>query len=555
MYYEELANIYSELGKTTKRLEKVDIISEFLKKVSKDELSKVIYLLQGKIYADWENFKLGISQRLILKVINQATGIPANKIEDLWKKKGDLGKVAEELIRTKHQRTLSSKKLTLNKVYDNLRKLSSFEGEGTVGKKVSIVTELLSNADSEEAKYIINTVVGDLRVGVAAGIIRDSIAKAFYKDVKEIEENYNLSVDYGKIAELSKEGKLELSLTPGKPVKLMLAIKVEDVEEAFKAVGKPAQCEYKLDGFRLQCHFDGKKISLFTRSMENVTRQFPDVVKYLKENVKGKNYILDSEVVGLSKQGRYLPFQKISQRIRRKYDIEKTAKDFPVELNIFDVMYYNGKNLMNESLIKRRKIIEKIVKEEKGRIILTKKLITDDKDKVNKFYNGALAAGTEGLMVKNLQSSFKPGRYVNGWVKLKPILEPLDLVITGAIWGEGKRSNWLSSFIVSCRKGDEYLEIGKVGSGVKEKNEGVTFSDLTKTLKKLIIKSSGKNVEIEPKVIVQVSYEEIQKSPTYNSGFALRFPRINVLRDDKGLIDVDSLERIKRIYRNQRGQK
>ena len=535
MYYEELANIYSELGKTTKRLEKVDIISEFLKKVSKDELSKVIYLLQGKIYADWENFKLGISQRLILKVINQATGIPANKIEDLWKKKGDLGKVAEELIRTKHQRTLSSKKLTLNKVYDNLRKLSSFEGEGTVGKKVSIVTELLSNADSEEAKYIINTVVGDLRVGVAAGIIRDSIAKAFYKDVKEIEENYNLSVDYGKIAELSKEGKLELSLTPGKPVKLMLAIKVEDVEEAFKAVGKPAQCEYKLDGFRLQCHFDGKKISLFTRSMENVTRQFPDVVKYLKENVKGKNYILDSEVVGLSKQGRYLPFQKISQRIRRKYDIEKTAKDFPVELNIFDVMYYNGKNLMNESLIKRRKIIEKIVKEEKGRIILTKKLITDDKDKVNKFYNGALAAGTEGLMVKNLQSNFKPGRYVNGWVKLKPILEPLDLVITGAIWGEGKRSNWLSSFIVSCRKGDEYLEIGKVGSGVKEKNEGVTFSDLTKTLKKLIIKSSGKNVEIEPKVIVQVSYEEIQKSPTYNSGFALRFPRINILRDDKGL--------------------
>ena len=555
MYYEELANIYSELGKTTKRLEKVDIISEFLKKVSKDELSKVIYLLQGKIYADWENFKLGISQRLILKVINQATGIPANKIEDLWKKKGDLGKVAEELIRTKHQRTLSSKKLTLNKVYDNLRKLSSFEGEGTVGKKVSIVTELLSNADSEEAKYIINTVVGDLRVGVAAGIIRDSIAKAFYKDVKEIEENYNLSVDYGKIAELSKEGKLELSLTPGKPVKLMLAIKVEDVEEAFKAVGKPAQCEYKLDGFRLQCHFDGKKISLFTRSMENVTRQFPDVVKYLKENVKGKNYILDSEVVGLSKQGRYLPFQKISQRIRRKYDIEKTAKDFPVELNIFDVMYYNGKDLMNESLIKRRKIIEKIVKEEKGRIILTKKLITDDKDKVNKFYNGALAAGTEGLMVKNLQSNFKPGRYVNGWVKLKPILEPLDLVITGAIWGEGKRSNWLSSFIVSCRKGDEYLEIGKVGSGVKEKNEGVTFSDLTKTLKKLIIKSSGKNVEIEPKVIVQVSYEEIQKSPTYNSGFALRFPRINILRDDKGLSDVDSLERIKRIYRNQRGQK
>src|SRR3989344_4940031 len=556
MHYKELVEVYSKLEKTTKRLEKVDIISEFLKKTDRGDLSKVINLLQGKVYASWEDLKLGMNERLILKVINQSTGISQDKVENLWKKKGDLGKVAEELMKNKPQMTLMSKKLTLDKVYENLRKLSELEGEGTVGRKVSLVAELLSNANSEEAKHIVNTVMGNLRVGVASGIIRDSIAKAFDRDAKEIEDNYNLCVDYGIVAELCREGKLELNLTPGKPIKLMLAIKVDNIKDALKAVDKPAQCEYKIDGFRLQCHFDGKKINLFTRRMENVTKQFPDVADHLKNNVNAKSYILDSEVCGISKEGRYLPFQNISKRIKRKHYIEKMARDFPIELNVFDVMYYNGNSLMDEPLIKRRKILEKIIKEKKGKIILTKKLVSDDENKIKEFYDEALAAGTEGLMVKNLQSGFKPGRYVNGWVKLKPIMEPLDLVITGAVWGEGKRSKWLSSFIISCKHEDGYLEIGKVGSGVKEKNEGVKFSELTKELKKLIINEKGKYVEIKPKIIIEVAYEEIQKSPSYSSGYALRFPRI--LRDrtvDKGLSDVDSLERIKKIYKNQRGQK
>ena len=180
------------------------------------------------------------------------------------------------------------------------------------------------------------------------------------------------------------------------------------------------------------------------------------------------------------------------------------AKEYPVELNIFDIMYYNNENLMNEPLSKRRKILEKIVKEKKGKIVLTKKIITDDENKVKKFYDEALKDGTEGLIVKNLESSFKPGRYVNGWVKLKPTLEPLDLAITGATWGEGKRSDWLSSFIVSCKDDDKFLEIGRVGSGAKEKNEGVKFSELTKELKKLIIKSSGKEVLVKLLIILDL---------------------------------------------------
>mgnify|MGYP001589180374 FL=1 len=552
MYYEELVNIYSRLEKTTKRLEKTEIISEFLKKANKEELIKITNLLQGKFYADWEELKSGVSERLVLKSINQATGISQDKIEDLWKKKGDLGKVAEELIKNKQQTTLTRKKLTLEKVYENLRKLSEFEGGGTVNKKVSLVSELLSNSNSEEARHIVNTVIGDLRVGVAAGIIRDSIAKAFNKDVKEVEDNYNIRMDYGKIAELCKEGKLELNLTPGKPIKLMLAIKAENIEEAFDAVGKPAQCEYKLDGFRLQCHFDGKEIKLFTRSMENVTKQFPDVVKYLKENVKGKSYILDSEAAGISKEGKYMPFQNISQRIKRKYDIEKMAGNFPVELNIFDVIYYNGKNLMNETLENRRELLEKIVDEKKGKIVLTKKIISDNEKKVKKFYDEALKSGTEGLMIKNLQSNFRPGRYVNGWVKLKPVSEPLDLVITKCLFGEGKRAGWLSSFTLACKYEDKLLEVGKMSTGIKEKGEETTYKKMTDLIKPSIKEQIGRQAILNPEIIVEVGYEEIQKSPTYDSGFALRFPRFIKLRPDKNVSEINTLSEIKHFYENQK---
>ena len=434
------------------------------------DIRKVVYLLKGSIYAQWEGDKLGVSERLIIKIISESSGINQSEIEKLWKKLGDLGKVAEEVLGNKKQSTLSSKKLTLKKVFENLRKLSSFEGSGTVSKKISLVVELLNNANPLEARYIVNTIVNDLRVGVASGVIRDSIAKAFDKDADEVENVYNLTTDYGETAELAMQNKMHGNLTPGKPIRLQLAIRTESIEEALKAVGKPAQCEFKIDGFRLQIHFDGRETKLFTRSMENVTKQFPDVVKTVTGNVKGQDFILDSEVVG-HKDEIYLPFQNISQRIKRKYDIENTAKNFPVEVDIFDVVYHNGKNLMNSPLSERRKLLEKIVNQKSVKIILTRKIISGNEEEIERFYSEALQRGTEGLMLKNLEGAYKPGRYVNGWVKLKPVMEPLDLVITKAEWGEGKRSDWLSSFTVSCKKGEEFLEMGKVGSGVKEKNE------------------------------------------------------------------------------------
>ncbi|MEK6952412.1 MAG: ATP-dependent DNA ligase [Nanoarchaeota archaeon] len=556
MEYKKLVGVYDKLEKTTKRLEKRDIIAEILRECKEDELDKVVYLLQGRVFPQFDERKIGMSSRLILKVISKVSGETVNEIEKQWKKIGDLGEVAAFLVQKKKQATLKSgSKLTIHKVFGNLLKLSELEGEGTVGRKIDLVSELIANASPVEAKFIIRTVLEDLRVGVAEGVLRDAIALAYNVDVKTVEKAFDVLVDYGEVAKRAKEKKLSgLGLVIGRPFKVMLAIKVNNIEEAFDEVGKPALFDYKLDGFRVTIHKSNDKIKLFTRKMEEVTKQFPEVIYLIKENVKAKKCILDSEFVGYDKKtGKYLPFQNISQRIKRKYDIENTAKKFPVEINVFDILNYEGKDLKDEKQLERRNLLEKIIKEKDKKIVLTKKLITDDVSKAKEFFEESLKAGNEGLIAKKLDAVYQPGRRVGGWVKLKSVMDNLDLAIIGAEWGRGKRVGFLSSFVLGCKKGNEFLECGMIGTGIKEKSEeGVSFKQLTKLLKPLINKEEGRKVKIKPKIIIEVGYEEIQKSPTYNSGYALRFPRVLRLREDKPLSEIVDLKQIEKLYRGQR---
>jgi len=556
MDYKEISEVYEKLESTSSRLEKTKIVSDFLRKIHKDELKDIIYLLEGRIFPAWDERKIGFSSRSMLKAISVASGHSFEKVESLFNKKGDLGIVAEELMKNKRQATFHSKKLIVKDVLENVRKLAELEGAGTVNKKVGLVTELLGNATPEEAKYAVKTVLENLRVGVSEGIIRDSIAEAFNIDVNEIEKIGDYNADYGEVAVLAKEGNLEsIKLKPGIPFKLMLALPAENAKKVFEDLGKIVQFEYKLDGFRMTIHNDGKKIVLFTRRLENVTKQFPDVIEIAKKHINGKNYIVDCEAVGFDKdKKKYLPFQNVSQRIKRKYDIEQMAKKFPVELNVFDVIYHNGKNLMSTPLKERRELLEKIIDEKKWNIVLTKKLVTDDEKKVGNFFNDALENAMEGLMAKNYEGNYVPGRYVKGWMKLKNVLEPLDVVIVGAEHGEGKRAGWLTSYIIAIKKGDEFKEIGKVSSGVKEKEANLTYWKMTQMLNPLIIKGSekGKSVRVKPKIIIEVTYEEIQKSPKSSSGWSLRFPRVIRLRNDKPLSEISDIEMVKRIHNSQR---
>ena len=555
MRYTELSKLYDQLASTTKRLEKTEIIANFLKKTKKDDLENVVCLLNGRVFPLWDNRKIGFSSRLLIRAISSATGSSVSNIEKELNKLGDLGDVAELEISRKSQKTLFSEILTVKKVADNIRKLSELEGSGSVDRKIGLVAELITNSNKVEAKYISRTVLEVLRVGIADGIIKDAIAKAFDQDIKIVEEAFDILADHGEVALLANENKLgDVKLKPGRPLKLMLAVLSKSVEEGFSAVGTPAALEYKYDGFRMQIHNDGKKISLFTRGMEDVTKQFPDVVEAAKK-IKGKNYIVDCEVVGYDpKTNKYLPFQKISQRIRRKYDTVEMAKQFPVEINAFDLIYYEGKKLLGKRFEDRRSLLRKKIKETPKKIVLSKLLITDDDKKVQKFFKESIKAGHEGLMFKSLDAPYKPGRYVGYIAKLKEVMDALDLVVVKSEWGEGKRASWLTSYTVACKDGDNFLEVGKVSTGLKEKfEEGDldNFENMTSELKKLVISQKGKVVVVKPQIVVEVSYEEIQKSPTYTSGYALRFPRILQVRFDKPLNEIATINNVEELYKNQ----
>jgi DNA ligase-1 len=561
MKYEKLAELYEALSSTTKRLEKTEILSKFLGNL-KEEDRDVLYLLLGRIYPEYDAREIGVSSQLAIKAISKATGISPEIVVKEWKSIGDLGKVAEKLIKTKKQSTLNKKENTTEKIIENLRKLPVLVGKGTVDKKISLITELLASASPVEALYLIRTLIGDLRIGIQESTIRDAMASAFFKnddDAPEYIQNaLDKSNDIAKVFELVKKGKLkdvqDVQLQIDKPIKVMLAQKAKTIKEGFEIVGKPCAIEYKYDGFRLVIHKKHNDVKLFTRSLEDVTKQFPEVAEYVKKYVKGESFILDSEAVGFNKKTKeYKPFQEISQRIKRKYDIEKLQEELPVEVNVFDLLYYNGKSLLDEPFEKRAKLVREIVKNQPYKIISSKMIITDDEKKAEEFYRQALKNRQEGIMMKNLKATYQPGRRVGHMLKIKPEERDLDLVITGAEYGTGKRSGWMSSFILSCREGDKYLEIGKMGTGIKEKEElGMSFKELTDKLKPLIIQEKGKEVEIKPKIVLSVSYQEIQKSPTYNSGFALRFPRFTALRPDKFPSEANTLDDIKKDFEKQK---
>ncbi len=657
MEYGELADYYRKLEETSQKTEKTKIVSELLEKTPPEDIEQITQLLMGRAFPSWSEEVIGIASNLMIKAISKAYGMRDDEIIKKWKETGDLGTVAEEFSKKKRQTALFQKSLPVAKVYSNLQKIATFEGQKSQEKKLILITELLSLGKPIEAKFIVRTVLSDLRVGVAEGIIRDAIAKAFFADIywkatlfqksskgirferlledtegktiisedkimddlkakngkvignflnrnriivrtadeiksiktffrKElgadfvfvddtelgnsikksiidaVEEAYELTNDYGIVAKTAeKSGEKELSHLEMKvmvPIKVMLAKKAETVDEAFSIVGTKAALEYKYDGFRMQIHKKENHVMIFTRRLENVTDQFPDVVSYVLEGVSAKECIIEGETVGYdAKTDRMLPFQKISRRIRRKYDISKTAKEIPVMVNLFDIIYLEGKMLIKTPFHERRKKLVSIIKELPDKLVVAKQIVTEDKKAAQEFYKESLAVGNEGVMFKNLDAPYKPGSRVGYMVKLKPIMDTLDLVIVGAEWGKGKRSGWLSSFTLACRDDEtgEFLTIGKMGTGIKEKQEsGMSFEELTEMLKEHILSETKNEARIAPFLVVEVAYEEIQKSPSYTSGYALRFPRLINVRADRGVDEANALSRVDELFQRQRGK-
>jgi len=556
MDYSKICEVYGELENTSKGLEKTKILANFLAKIENNP--GYIYLLQGNVFADYDNRELGISHQLAIRAIGKAAGLLDSEVIKEFKELGELGLAAESIIKkNKKQTALFSSKLNIEKVFKNLKKLAKIEGKGTVETKIGLIIELLHSSTPIEAKYVIRTVLGDLKVGVGSGILRDSITEHCFKPKNleekkkwagKVQEAYDKATDFAEVFEKACKKELnKIELEPGKPVKVMLFPKAHDVSDAFRIIGKPAAFEYKYDGFRVMINKDKEgKIKVFTRRLEEVTKQFPEIVRFVSSNIKGKSFIIDAEAVGYdAKTKKYTAFQAISQRIRRKYGINEMSKEFPIELEIFDIIYYEGKNLIETPFGKRRKLIEKIVHEEPYHISLAKQIITENEKEVEKFYKAAIEDNQEGLMGKSLEAPYKPGARIGHAVKIKPEDNDFDLVITGAEWGTGKRGEWITSFDLSCNDDGELKEIGKVGTGLKEKpEEGLSFPEMTEMLKKIIVSEEGRKITVKPKIVVMVQYQNIQKSPTYTSGYALRFPRIKRLRPDRGINDIATIEEV-----------
>jgi DNA ligase-1 len=565
MDYSILVDYYEKLEKVSAKLKKTEILAELFKKAEAQELPKIVLLVQGIVYPKFTQLELGIATQMMIKAISRASGFKPEEIETKFARLGDLGLVAEECAKMRKQVTLLTKKLTVDFVFENLRKLATITGEGSQERKLSLIVELLVSAKPKEARYMVRTILGELRVGVAEGLIRDAIVKAFLfregmskedveKATEAVDYAWNILSDFGEVAKIAKEKGIEglkkAKVQLGKPIQVMLGEKAESIEEVIKEFGKIA-CEYKYDGMRAEIQKKGDEIWIYTRRLEDVTKQFPDLVELCKKGILAKECVVEGEALAINpKTGLPLPFQVLSQRIHRKYDIEKMIKEIPVQINLFDIVYLDGKELFDKPFIERRKILEKIVKTIPGKLQLAKQIITDDVKVAEKFYKEALEAKQEGLMLKVLSSPYVFGRHVGTMYKIKPIMETLDLVVVGATWGEGARAKWLTSFELACRDPDtgKLLKCGMMSTGLTEEE----YQQMTEMLKPLIIEEKGKNVKVKPKIVIEVGYQEIQKSPNYESGFALRFPRF--IRDrtpDKSPEEADTIDRLKALFESQ----
>lgn len=566
MLYSSLAGVYEDLEKSSERLKKTDILANLMRKADDEDLRMIVLLAQGKTFPAWAEEEIGISGLLMAKVISMATGFPVDEVSKLYREIGDYGLVAEKLCARKRQKTLFQVPLSIEKVFTNIRKLASVEGKGSQDIKFRIVSELISSAKPSEAKFIVRTVLGDLRVGVAQGVVRDSIVAAFLangRELKECKEEVNavewawfLRPDYSEVAIIAKNkglsGLKKARLRIGSPYHVLLADKAPDLKTALESFEK-VSLEFKYDGARIIIHKKADKLWLFTRRLEDITKQFPELKPMVMKAVKATDCVIEGEMLGIDRNtGEPMPFQLISQRIRRKYDIGRLVNEIPVQVNLFDVVYADGKDFFDAPLSERRSMLEQLIKPIPGKFQLAEMLVTKNLKQAQAFYQKALDAKQEGVMVKNMDASYQPGRRVGYWLKVKPIMETLDLAITGATWGTGKRAGALSSFVLACRTDDGFEECGMMGTGIKEKSEeGLSFEQLTEMLKPHIIGETPERVDIKPSLIVEVAYEEIQKSPTYSSGYALRFPRIVKMRPDKGPDEADDLRRLQTLFSAQ----
>ncbi len=576
MRYQEIVDIYADIQATTSRLQITSHLEGLFRRTPPGIIDKVVYLTQGVLYPDFVGIELGLAEKLAFKALVQASGLKDEAIQRVWLEKGDIGLVAEQVLSKRRQRPLTQEPLTVEKVYHNLEGIARAAGSGSQEVKIRLLADLLNDAKPAEAKYILRTVVGKMRLGVAEMTILDALAQAFATkaDRSRVEAAYNVCSDLGRVArtlaEKGLQGLEEIRLQVGIPVRAMLTERVPTLEEIFEKLHRCA-LEYKYDGLRVQAHINSREIKLFSRRLENITEQFPDLQKALRAQFKEREGIVEGEAVPVDPSGAFLPFQAVSQRRGRKYDIERMAEEVPVVLQLFDCLLLEGKDLMGKPYTERRRRLEGVIREDEKVQVATNR-ITDNAKEADDFFTLALGAGCEGLVAKNLESGYEPGARGWNWIKYKrdyksEMSDTVDLVLVGAFAGRGRRAGTYGALLMAAYdpEANRYPTVTKLGTGFDDE----TLFKLPERFKPYLLGAKHPQVEskmeadfwFEPKLVLEVRGAEITLSPMHTcawdavkkgTGLAIRFPRFTGRwREDKSPQEATSAKEILQMYRKQ----
>jgi DNA ligase-1 len=578
--YAVIADAYEKIEATTKRLEMTDLLVSLLKDTPKEVIDKVAYLTQGKIYPDFIGVEIGVAEKLAVKALARASGRKESEVQENLKKSGDVGETAQVFVSGKKQVTFFQEPLTVQKVYETLDKMARTSGSGAVDLKLSLLAGLLAAATPKEAKYIMRTVTGNLRLGVADMTVLDALAVAYGggKEARElVERAYNISSDLGRVARTLAEEGIEgierFRVSISEPIRPMLAERLPSPEEILEKLGGRCVAEYKYDGERLQGHKQGKSVVLYSRRCENISGQYPDAIQLLKDHVKAEEAILECECVAVDPDtGEMRPFQELMHR-RRKYGIEKAIEDYPISLFMFEALYVDGEDLTLKPYPTRRKFLEKTVKVSE-RVKLADNIIASDVDKLKKFFLEAIENGCEGLVCKSIagDSVYQAGARGWLWIKYKrdyksEMTDTVDLVVVGAFHGRGKRAGSYGALLLAAynQEKDTFETVTKCGTGFTDEDLGklpsLMQNHLIKQKHPRVDSTLKADVWFEPAIVIEVLGAEITLSPIHTcavdsvrrgSGLAIRFPRFTgKYRSDKAAEDATTSAEMLEMYRNQ----
>ncbi len=545
MEFAEFAVLCEQLEALAGRLEMRDLVASALPTLNEVELPVFVRFVQGKVFPDWSPEKLGVGPMLLYEAAAYVAGRKKADVVRLVNETGDAGLAIERLLARRQQSAFFDEALSLAEVHALLVRVAGASGVQSQQAKMRLLRQGFGAMTPQEARYFARLVLAELRIGIGEGTVRDAIALAFGMDVKYVEHAQQALNDLGEVALLARKGEDALSsvwIHPFRPVRMMLA-QQGTIAEQLADYG-PVAVEYKYDGSRIQFHRVGKVCRIWSRRLEEVTHALPEIVEALRA-ATDRDVILDGEVVAIGADGRPLPFQTVLRRFRRKHGVAAAREAIALVPRMFDCLYADGETLLDRPLSERRHVLEGLLTDH-----LAPQKVLGDEGEIRAVYEQALRDGHEGVMLKLPDSPYTPGARGRAWVKIKPEVETLDLAVIGAEWGEGRRAKHFGSYQLAVQDRGKLLSVGRVATGITDEQLG----DLHTLFKDLVMAESGNSVTFEPHVVFEVGYSEIQKSPNYASGYALRFPRFVRVRDDKGIDEIESLGSIETRYRRQATQ-